>query len=280
MDPKELMVSRPCPVVDPKTGRIWVFLDRYDVALRKHRIFMAYSDNDGKTWSKPKDDIHQLWPSQKTNGGAQITGWSHSTGHGFVMQRGKYAGRLIAPINLSINDAGCTPGVIYSDDHGKTWKRGGFLISAQHLVEGMAVELCDGSILFTSRTGLKQRAFTIIPDGGNRAEVTKYRIAQDVPDPHCPAAMVRCSWPKDDKPGLIVYSGPGTDQGRYRMTLRGSYDDGKTWPWKQLVYGDGSGYSDVNVLPDGRIILLFEKDGKSSLEFVTMPAPPATPPAK
>ena len=48
--------------------------------------------------------------------------------------------------------------------------------------------------------------------------------------------MVRYSWPEDNRPGLIIYSGPGTDQGRTRMTLRGSYDEGKTWPWKQLVY--------------------------------------------
>ena len=92
--------------------------------------------------------------------------------------------------------------------------------------------------------------------------------------------MVRYSWPKDGKPGLIVFSGPGVDHGSLRGTVRGSYDDGKTWPWKQMYYEGPSGYSDVNVLPDGRLIVLFEKDGKTKLGFTVLPAPPSTPPAK
>jgi len=141
------------------------------------------------------------------------------------------------------------------------------------------VELCDGSLLFNCRTANRVRGLTVIPDGGTK-DTTRFSYENDVPDPHCQGAMVRYSWPSGDRPGLVVFSGPGTDQGRYRMTLRGSYDDGNTWPWKQLVYRDGSGYSDINVLPDGRLILLFEKDGKHKLEFVTIPAPPAKPPAK
>ena len=56
--------------------------------------------------------------------------------------------------------------------------------------------------------------------------------------------------------------------------------DGKTWPWKQTYYEGGSGYSDACVLPDGRVAVLFEKDGKSKLGFTIVPAPPATPPKK
>nr|NIP98199.1 exo-alpha-sialidase [Akkermansiaceae bacterium] len=65
---------------------------------------------------------------------------------------------------------------------------------------------------------------------------------------------------------------------RANGTLFGSYDDGKTWPWKLMYYEGGSGYSDACVLPDGRVAVLFEKDGKSNLGFTIVPAPPATPP--
>ena len=41
-----------------------------------------------------------------------------------------------------------------------------------------------------------------------------------------------------------------------------------------------SGYSDACVLPDGRVAVLFEKDGKSKLGFTIVAAPPAEPPAK
>jgi len=47
-----------------------------------------------------------------------------------------------------------------------------------------------------------------------------------------------------------------------------------------LYYQGPSGYSDGCVLPDGRVAVLFEKDGKSNLGFTILPAPPATPPAK
>ncbi|MHA1179357.1 MAG: exo-alpha-sialidase, partial [Alphaproteobacteria bacterium] len=62
--------------------------------------------------------------------------------------------------------------------------------------------------------------------------------------------------------------------------LFGSYDDGKTWPWKKQYYQGGSGYSDACVLPDGRVAVLFEKDGKSKLGFMIVPAPPMTPSAE
>jgi len=40
----------------------------------------------------------------------------------------------------------------------------------------------------------------------------------------------------------------------------------------------GSGYSDACALPDGRVAVLFEKDGKSNLGFTIVPPPPAEPP--
>ena len=105
------------------------------------------------------------------------------------------------------------------------------------------------------------------------------RYAADLPDPGCQGAVLRYSWPKDGKPGLILYSG-AAGPSRSHGTLFGSYDDGKTWPWKQEYYGGPSGYSDACVLPDGRVAVLFEKDGKDHLGFTIVPAPPATPPAK
>ncbi len=283
MDAKEHSVNNPCPVVDSKTGRIWLFMARNDLAVLKHgwqpqftRHFLAYSDDDGKTWTKPRDITKIIHEPVKGGPDPSIQG----PGAGFVMQRGKHKGRLIMPSNY--NYAGkIQPGVIYSDDNGKTWKLGGSCRSnpSTHLIEGNAAELCDGSVLFSCRTANKVRGMTIIPDGGTK-DTTKFWYAKDVPDPHCQGAIVRYSWPKDGKPGLIVYSGPGVDRGRLRGTLRGSYDDGKTWPYKRLYYEGGSGYSDVNVLPDGRLIVLFEKDGKHKLGFTVLPAPPATLPGK
>ncbi|MEE2705877.1 MAG: sialidase family protein, partial [Planctomycetota bacterium] len=104
-------------------------------------------------------------------------------------------------------------------------------------------------------------------------------LQADLPDPNCQGAIFRYSWPKDGKPGLILYSGPAAASARANGALFGSYDDGKTWPWKLMYYQGGSGYSDACVLPDGRVAVLFEKDGKTKLGFTIVPAPPAQPPA-
>ncbi|MFP6667301.1 MAG: sialidase family protein, partial [Pirellulales bacterium] len=60
---------------------------------------------------------------------------------------------------------------------------------------------------------------------------------------------------------------------------RASYDEGQTWPYKRTIYEGGSGYSDMAVLPNGKIGYLFEKDGKQDLGFTVLPGPPAEPAA-
>ena len=42
------------------------------------------------------------------------------------------------------------------------------------------------------------------------------------------------------------------------MTVRGSYNKGKTWRWSKLLYSGPSAYSNLAVLPNGHIACLFE----------------------
>jgi len=94
---------------------------------------------------------------------------------------------------------GFAPLVVYSDDHGETWKIGGSGGSA--MGEARCVELCDGSVLFNGRTGKKKRALAIVPEGGTKAsDMTWY--ADELPDPSCQGAVARHSWPKDGKTKL------------------------------------------------------------------------------
>ena len=264
-------VNNQCPLVDPKSGRIWVC--SCIVVPGRRPIVVSYSDDDGKTWSKFKDVAAGLYDPDPR---AEIYG--SSPGSGIVLERGKHAGRFVVPTNFGYA-GNCVAGAIYSDDRGKTWKTGGMLRAGALMTEGRCVELCDGSLLFNSRTVEGKRAHAILPEGGSK-DTTKRWLQADLPDPNCQGAIFRHSWPKDGKPGLILYSGPAAARARANGTLFGSYDDGKTWPWRQMYYEGPSGYSDACVLPDGRVAVLFEKDGKSNLGFTIVPAPPATPSAK
>jgi len=255
-------INNPCPVVDPKNGRIWCCLGRYNPYPNANQ-HVVYSDDDGKTWSKPRDITQDIQATIEPKNKCWIPG----PGAGLVMRNEKYAGRLVIPM-------GFAPLVVYSDDHGETWKGGGW--GGSDGGEAKCAELLDGSLLFNGRTGTKKRALSIVTEGGTK-NATKTWYADDLPDPGCQGAVFRHSWPKDGKPGLILYSGPASIVARAQGTLFGSYDDGTTWPWKLQYYEGPSGYSDGCVLPDGRVAVLFEKDGKANLGFTILPAPPAEP---
>ena len=74
----------------------------------------------------------------------------------------------------------------------------------------------------------------------------------------------------DGKPALLfcnprnldVKSGePKSGQGRLRqnLSLHLSRDDGNTWPHIKTIEAEGSGYSDLAALPDGTILVLYER---------------------
>ena len=257
-------VNNPSAVVDPRTGRIWLFMGRWiGTTPSQHAV---YSDDDGMTWSTPKDMTAVLHNQISDERQLVIPG----PGSGIALTRGPHAGRLIIPMN---HGAQWGPSVVYSDDGGATWHPGGALHA--NIGESKCAELNDGSVLFVGNPGPPEtrRRLTIITGGGAR-NATRMWHADDLKHAGCQGAVARHTFPHDDQPGLLLYSGPGVEGARAQGTLRGSYDEGKTWPWKLQYYEGGSGYCDITVLSDGRVAVLFEKDGKSTLGFTILPAPP------
>ena len=54
--------------------------------------------------------------------------------------------------------------------------------------------------------------------------------------------------------------------------LRMSYDDGKTWPDARVIFPYTAAYSDITVLSDGRIGVLFERDNHTKIDLAILPA--------
>ena len=84
-------------------------------------LWMSYSDDDGQTWSAPRDitpGIRQDWMKFLGTG----------PGTGIVLRTGEHKGRILVPAyttnNISHLGGSQSSRLIYSDDHGVTWHAG------------------------------------------------------------------------------------------------------------------------------------------------------------
>jgi len=268
--------GNPVPIVDRETGRIFLINHR-NPAGRVHagdqRVVIVHSDDDGKTWSDARAIPMAEWLPKGF-------GWMLAgPGHGIQLTRGKHKGRLIAPCY----GEGCGY-VVYSDDHGATWTVGANSPDGPYN-EATCVELAGGDIMLNMRSpggrGARKpnRGTAVLTDGGAKYKEETSRFIPELPCPSCQGGTARLTTPKDDNPGVILFAGPGLPTGRVRGTLFASYDDGITWPYKMEIYQGPYGYSDIAVLPNGKVACLFELN-KQDLLFTVFDAPPSTPPVE
>ncbi|MBS4206032.1 sialidase family protein [Lederbergia citrea] len=226
------------------------------------------SDDDGLTWSKPRE----LNPLVKEEWMRFI---GSGPGCGIQMKHGDKAGRLIFPIYFS-NEAGhLSCACMYSDDHGETWHRGespndgreldGETLSAksisnvkQYLTESQVIELPTGELRYYLRNhyGLQRTAVTTSSDGGETwGEVT---FDETLIDPICQSSVVLYPDLGDGKV-RVLFSNPADEKIRVKGTVRLSEDGGKTWPYSKVIDDGFYGYSCLTVLKNGEIGVLYER---------------------
>lgn len=268
-------IGNATPIVDPKTGRItvlaqWNHLPESKLAPgfgeASRRIYQLHSDDDGVTWSQPENITEQIkqptWSWLATGPGA-----------GTVLTRGEHKGRYIVGINHR-ETAGDAPGYyahsIYSDDSGKTWKASR-TYAARHTNECEIVELADGSLMLNMRnhgSNKHDRGVVLSKDGGETWGQTNWDAT--LPEPQCMGSIIRDAWPSENKPGLILFSNPASRKGRQDLILRGSRDEGVTWPLAKLIKPRDAAYSHLAALPDGRIAIAYETDRYTRIAFTTL----------
>ena len=157
--------------------------------------------------------------------------------------------------------------MIYSDDHGKSWKLGGTTPS-DRVNECEVVELSDGALMLNMRSydpAKKARQSAISRDGG----ITwgEQKIVTELVDPICQASIRRLSWTEEGRPGVILFANAAS-QRRERMTVRASFDDGGTWPVVRLLSPQPAAYSCLAAMPDGSIGLLYESGPKNPYQAI------------
>jgi sialidase-1 len=268
-------VGNPCPVIDRKTGVIWL-LTTHNLGTDREKdiiagtsassrtVWVMTSRNDGVTWSKPREITREVKQPDWT--------W-YATGPGVGIQL--RSGRLLIPANHVDASTGVHRShLVYSDDHGRHWKIGASADAGTN--ESQVVELADGRLMLNMRNHPpKPENFRLVAtstDGG-------ITLSPAVPDraliePPAQASILSPS-PASDRSRRVtardhwlLFANPASTK-RERMTVRVSYDEGHTWPAARVIHEGPAAYSSLAALPGQTIGLLYERGEKSAYEKIT-----------
>lgn len=257
--------GNPCPVVDQKTGAILLLLT-HNLGIDHEReiiaqtsegtrtVWLAKSTDDGMSWSAPKDIT-------KDTKKPDWTWYATGPGAGIQIQHGPHTGRLVVPCDhIEAETKHYYSHVIYSDDAGQTWQLGGS--TPEHQVnECEVVELADpqGRLMLNMRNydrNNRTRQTALSDDGGATWHSQKHDTV--LIEPICQASIRRLRWPGAGQGGAILFSNPGSQKKREKMTVRVSLDDAKTWPHGKLIDEGFSAYSSLERLNDETAGLMYE----------------------
>jgi len=254
--------GNPCPVLDRNSGTIWLLMTwnlgddhESEIIARTskdtRRVFITHSKDNGLTWTKPNEITTDV---KSTN----WTWYATGPGAGIQIENGQHNGRLVIPCDhIEADTKHAYSHVIYSDDHGSTWKLGGS--SPQPKVnECEVVELAGGKLMLNMRNYSKERRVrqtAISPDGGLSWGNQQY--SDELVEPICQASIRRYSWPESNNRSVILFSNPASIK-REHLTIRASFDECQTWPAARLLDPRPSAYSCLAPMPDGTIGVLYE----------------------
>src|SRR4051812_35028656 len=205
--------------------------------LEYMRCFSQHSTDDGVTWSTPVE-ITPVFETFRPAYDWKVL----ATGPNHGIQLG--TGRLIVPVWLSKGTGGnahrpSVTATIYSDDHGKTWKRGEVVANETEPLtnpnETVLAQLADGRVMLNLRTESKQhrRAVCFSDDGATKG--TKPAFDDKLAEPICMASLCRLSEkPASDKNRLLFANpdnleradgkeAPGVSRDRKNLTVKLSY---------------------------------------------------------
>jgi sialidase-1 len=259
--------SNATPIVD-KDGTIHLLYQR-DYA----RAYYTYSKDDGRTWSEAAD-ITYAFDAFKPEYDWKVL--APGPGHSIQLKNG----RLLVPVWLS-NPAKMLPrrshapsciATIYSDDLGKTWKRGEIIANNnpefKNPSETMAIELKDGRVMVNIRNVTEKHRRGISYSNDGISGWTKPVFDDALFEPICMASITRL--PESLGGGMLFINPDSRDIAKYprkNLTVKISNDEGQSWPVNKVINPGTSGYSDVAVGADGTIYCLYETNSNPGRDF-------------
>ena len=222
------------------------------------------STDGGDTWSTPRTLTNELYNTTYNEGAVQ--GSFAGSGRGLMLQRQKdkqLNGRIMFAMSHRFANNNVQEYIIYSDDEGNTWK-----FSTQSAYSGgdesKLVELADGTVMISVRQN-GQRGYNKSTDGG----VTWGTQAKwaDINGNACNGDILYVN------KHVMLHSYPN-DGKRKNVTIKASFDGGKSWSKPYVVCAPSSCYSTMDVTKDGDIAIFYEDNACSTgfvLNYVVLP---------
>lgn len=297
VDADTLQAGNPAPVVDltdpayPQ-GRIFLFYNtgnNHEGEVRKGKglreVWYKTSTDNGITWNEPVNITTQTHrpkqPQVNTayNFPEDWRSYANTPGHAMQFGTGKYKGRIFIAANHSAGDpqpqfADYQAHGFYTDDHGKTFHLGE-TVNLPGSNESMATELSGSKLMMNSRNqkgDIRERVVTISSDGGSTWDTTYFD--KTLPDPVNQGSILTIGKKKGSN--IIAFCNAADTKRRDNLTLRISYDDGKTWKRDFVIAKsendsrDYAAYSDIVNVTKKEIGILYEKEGYSKIVFTVV----------
>jgi len=264
---EEVTVNNPVAIVDHQTGAI-----HFLYCIEYARCFYMRSDDDGKTFTEPVE-ITATFEKFRPEYDWKVI--ATGPGHGIQLKNG----RLIVPVWLSTGTGGhahrpSIVSVVYSDDHGKTWKRSDTVPDTyQNQSETVTVQLQNGPVLLNMRNESPEhrRAISISADGVS--QWSQPVLQPDLLEPICMGSIIRVTAQPEFRKSRIIFANPDNleatrrrgpqdiNKDRKNLTIKLSYDEGKSWPVSRVLEPGLSAYSDLTVGPDKMMYCFYERVG-------------------
>ena len=298
VDNDSLQAGNPAPVVDlldPRypDGRIFLFYNtgnNHEGEVRKGKglreVWYITSIDNGHSWSEPVNITTQVHrPKQPHvnpdyNFAEDWRSYANAPGHAMQINSGAHRGRIFVPANHSAGEPqpefrDYAAHGFFTDDHGGTFKLSE-TVNIPGSNESTATHLADGRVMMNIRNqsgDIRARIVAISSSGGAQWDTAYFD--HRLPDPVCEGTILAVG--KRKGKNILAFCNAADTAHRDNLTLRISFDEGKTWK-KNIVVDKAppkeernhTAYSDIVKLGKKEIGVLYERDGYSEIVFTTV----------